>query len=275
MEAMGEREQASLQGHIMQHQEGFAEVRQANAFYLQSGQSQKLAIFGMPVSKLKKTHAKALLIGGGGDWGSQRGWSEMGNGSGVMMEDGREDMVLYQMQREFLECSDPRVFRLSTWNYTCGPLETDLETEWEFARCPIPGKAYPGQYGYAASGKMRRFGRPQTHANAHAIVSRTSIPLEQMLLREEARKAGLKPSEVLAIRLFTGPCHKVRFHSQWDHCLIGNVCTLPFLQRMLYIRLYDGAKIRVNLIRGCHVYVYDGVMGHSNSGSLPDIITFR
>ena len=111
---------------------------------------------------------------------------------------GGDEAIEEQMRREFLFCQDPRVIRLKSSSYKSSYqlVESDLQTEWEFAACPVPGKTYPGQFGHADV------------STQDILVSRSPAPLDAFVGHDLAQRAGLSRSEVLALRLSTGFCHQ-------------------------------------------------------------------
>ena len=93
-----------------------------------------------------------------------------------------------QMLREFRSRES-----FVTRNY--GGVRTDLATEWEFVLAPLEGKVYPGENGLAR------------HDGKGFYPGRERRSMSEFMKLELTKKAGLVRSEVIAVRLYTGPAY--------------------------------------------------------------------
>ena len=103
----------------------------------------------------------------------------------------KDEQLLELMRLEFQQCADPSIREIRV-SESCS---TDLNLEWEFAECPLPGKLYPGALKHPHSASL--------------AFSRSPTPLLELMQSDIPQRAGLSRPEVLAARLFTGPCHRV------------------------------------------------------------------
>lgn len=133
------------------------------------------------------------------------------------------------MYAEFINCIDPRIRNIATKNY--GGLDTDLQTEWEFAVCPFTDKSsklYPGQTGNTSW--------DATRGTYH--VGRNPREVKEIMKAVECKTAGLIECEVIGLRLYTGPAYmplngslrEARYSKGKRNCLpvIAGIDTLNF-----------------------------------------------
>jgi len=124
---------------------------------------------------------------------------------------GGANQILKEMQEEcagLLTGSE----EISTSNY--GRVTTTLALEWEFVFSPNPDKAYPGSHiidGHRcgkpildpATGEQLKdsAGKPRFYPG------RVPVSLSKFINHPTAKNANLSKPEVLALRLYTGPCY--------------------------------------------------------------------
>jgi len=208
---------ALFKTYNMQNEPGFELVDKANMEYYAA--HKRLGIFATK---------EAFLTAG----------LEAYNGRYVMSS---EQDILSKMAREFCECKDPRIRCITTTNN--GRVETDLEMEWEFAYCPMAGKTYPGQQGHPGTNDI--------------LVPRSPVPLDDLMNHPLVGSAHLIRAEVLALRLYTGPAHKVLNGALREDRFIKGKSTCP---KYVYL---DLPLLMNNVLQETDITRWRGAVGSS------------